>query len=139
MSEQVHELKFSGYWREPNAGGIPAESGIYGAHVCTFNEEEKSVSLQQLLYIGESDNAKASVANHLLWPTWRQYLSNDEQLCFNFAPVGQDVCRRIAAALIFHHKPPCNDEFSDDFPFPPTAISTSGRHHLLAASVHVAR
>jgi len=36
-------LKFDGYWREVNKSGIPAESGIYGVYVCTYNKEQNTV------------------------------------------------------------------------------------------------
>jgi hypothetical protein len=38
---------------------------------------------------------------------------------------------RAEAAMIFSHKPPCNTQCVDSFPFDTTTISTSGKNALL--------
>jgi hypothetical protein len=60
-------LNFTGYWREPNIGGMPGCSGIYGVYACTYDAYAKSVSLQRLLHIGEAADIHDRVANHEKW------------------------------------------------------------------------
>ena len=33
--------------------------------------------------------------------------------------------------MVHHHKPPCNDEYRDAFPFPETAVTTAGENLAL--------
>jgi hypothetical protein len=57
-----------------------------------------------------------------------------EVLCFNAALVSPAADReRAEAAMINHHKPPCNTKYVSDFPFDETTIATSGTNALLAA------
>lgn len=124
-------LNYDGYWREPNVGGIPGQSGVYTVYSCTFNASEKTVSLKKVLYIGESANVKQRIANHEKWPEWKQHLRHGEQICINFAPIGSVSRERVEAALIYKHKPPVNTEYKNSFPFPQTTVSTSGKNALL--------
>jgi hypothetical protein len=139
MSRKQYELNFSGYWREPNIGGIPAKSGVYCVYVCTFDETAKTVSLKQIVYIGAATNAREAVANHQSWPEWKKYLTSEQQLCVSFAPIDEENMERVAAALIYEHKPPANHDFTDKFPFAAVAISTSGRSNLLKQDFNVSR
>lgn len=139
MSRKQYDLKFDGFWREPNVGGVPGESGVYCVYVCTFDATAKTVSLQQLLYIGAAANANEAIADHHEWPNWKKYLKNDEQICVSFAPVADADRDRVAAALIYENQPPANDQFRDSFPFPPVSISTSGRSGFLTPSFDVSR
>src|ERR1700677_3154971 len=48
MSAKNYSLNFDGYWREPNVGGLPAKSGIYGVYGCVYDATAKTVSLNRL-------------------------------------------------------------------------------------------
>lgn len=134
VAAKSYTLDFSGYWREPNIGGIPAQSGVYCAYACTYNPSEKNVSLRLLIYIGEAANAKDRVAGHGKWNDWRRHLQQGEQICFSFAPVASADRERVEAAMIFRHKPPENAEYRDSFPFDQTTVTTTGRNALLDSS-----
>jgi len=54
MATKSYSLEFDGYWREPNASGLPPKSGIYCVYACVHNADRKTVSLKRLLYIGEA-------------------------------------------------------------------------------------
>lgn len=132
MTSKSYNLQFKGYWREPNIGGLPAKSGVYSVYACTYNSSAETVSIRKLLYIGESDNVQDRVASHEKWPEWKRHLRPGEQLCFNAALVsGRYDRERAEAAMIFKHKPPCNIEFVDSFPYDTTTVRTSGRNALL--------
>lgn len=127
-----YALNFGGYWREPNIGGMPSSSGIYGVYACTHNSYANNVTLQRLLYIGEAANVHDRIANHEKWIEWRKQLRMGEELCLNAALIsGQSDRCRAEAAMIFAHKPPCNTEYRNSFPFDTTSISTTGNSALM--------
>ena len=140
MGAQTYTLQFGGYWREPNLSGIPAQSGIYGVYAATYNPLRGTVSLNRLLYIGESDNVQARIRGHEKWSLWRSKLRAGEELCFNTAPISSAGARqRTEAAMIFEHKPSCNDEYLYSFPFDQTKVMTSGTNALMKAQFTVYR
>jgi hypothetical protein len=127
-----YALNFDGYWREPNVGGMPSVSGIYGVYACTYNSYGQTVSLERLLYIGEAANVHDRIADHEKWVEWRRQLRSGQVLCLNAALIsGQSDRCRAEAAMIFAHKPPCNTECRDSFPFDATGISTTGCNALM--------
>jgi len=80
------------------------------------------------------------VTNHECWPVWRRQLKQGEVLCVNAALISPDVDRqRAEAAMIFKHKPPCNTEYVDYFPFDTTGVVTAGKNALMQASFVVTR
>ncbi len=131
------ELNFSGYWREVNKSGIPAEPGVYLVYVCRYDSLEKKVTLDKLLYIGESVDVCDRVANHEKWPEWRRHVPRGSQICFSFAGVINPDRQRAEAALIYHHKPPCNEEYTNSFPFADTTVASTGRCALLSSPIYV--
>jgi len=130
-------LDFDGYWREVNKGGIPAKSGIYLVYVCRYNEVKETVTLDKLIYIGEADDANDRVAGHEKWPEWRKYVPKSSQICFSFAGVASPDRERAEAALIYYHKPPCNDGYIDSFPYGDTTVESTGRCALLSSPITV--
>lgn len=140
MTAKSFALNYEGYWREPNIGGLPASSGIYSVYACIHNRAGDTVTLNRLIYIGESADVRTRVKGHDRWSDWRRQLRSGEELCFNAALIGPEADRlRAEAAMIFRHKPPCNVEYRDSFPFDQTTISTSGRNALLEALFTVSR
>ena len=132
-------LDFIGYWREVNTGGVPAESGVYLVYVCRYNETEGEVTLDKLIYIGETADVNDRIANHERWPEWRQYVPKGSEICFSFAGVTSLDRERAEAALIYYHKPPCNDEYIDVFPFESTTVESTGQCTLLSSPITVHR
>jgi hypothetical protein len=119
-----------------------AKSGIYGVYACIHNKDEEpaTVTLKWILYIGESADIQDRVANHNLLTSWKRQLKQGEVLCFNAALIGPEADRqRAEAAMIFKHKPPCNTEYTDNFPFDTTTVTTSGKNALMQASFTVTR
>ncbi|MCU0440604.1 MAG: hypothetical protein MUC49_22135 [Raineya sp.] len=126
MPEQTFYQKFEGYWREPNKSGLPNKSGVYCVYSCTYHEEKKSVTIHQLIYIGESEDIHKRVANHEKHTKWLTYLESGNQLCYSYTLVDAIFRNRVEAALIYKHKPPANIEYKDSFPFDKTFIKTYG-------------
>ena len=132
MAAKSYSLAFDGYWRDPLEGGLPAESGIYCVYACTHDTRANTVSLRKLLYIGEATNVQERIRGHERRQDWGQDLQYGEVLCFSAALIAPESDRqRAEAAMIHHHKPPCNVEYVHSFPYDQTTISTSGRNTLL--------
>lgn len=132
MAAKSYDLDFDGYWRAPNIGGLPAKSGIYCVYACVHNVREKTVTIRRLLYIGESENVQSRVAGHERWKDWERELKAGEELCFNIALISPATDRqRAEAAMIHHHKPPCNLEYVHTFPFDTTTVATTGKNAKL--------
>lgn len=127
MSHKTISLEFDGYWRDENSASIPNESGVYLVYACTYNTLNDTVDIDRLNYIGESAWARDRIQNHEMRAEWNRRLKTGQELCFSFAPISNPDRERAEAALIFHHKPPVNTEFTDSFPFDDTTVNSSGR------------
>jgi hypothetical protein len=100
---------------------------------------EKSVSSLRLLYIGQADDIRTRIQNHNKWPAWKKELHTGEQVCVSVAGVNHSVRDRVEAAMIFKHKPPCNIDCVDSFPFASTTITVLGRCRNLNRSFTVSQ
>ncbi len=138
MAQKSYKLEFDGHWREVFVDGIPDDSGVYCVHACKLTGEGK-VSIRLLIYVGESQNVRSRIKAHEKLSEWKTYLSEGEDLCFNFAPVNASDRPRVEAALIFHHKPPANEEFKNAFPFDKTNVKIDGEKGKLSSSFGVTR
>jgi len=134
---KIISLNFDGYWREVNKGGIPEKSGIYLVYVGRYNELTDKVILDKLIYIGEAEDVRNRITYHEKWPDWRRYVPKGSEICFSFAGVTNPDRERAEAALIYYHKPPCNDEYINAFPFEDTTVESTGRCALLSSHITV--
>jgi hypothetical protein len=140
MVAKSYGLAFDGYWREPNISGLPAKSAIYCAYACVHNRPQGTVTVNRLLYIGEAGDVRGRIENHECWSKWRAKLQRGEELCFSAALIaGESDRQRAEAAMIYKHKPGCNTEYVNSFPFDTTSIMTSGTNALLFPSFTVYR
>lgn len=132
MSAKSYDLNFSGYWLAQNIAWLPAQSGIYGVYAATYNSINNNVNLNRLIYIGEAENVNARIQGHEKWEQWRRQIRLNEVLCFNSALISPAADRkRSEAAMIYQHKPACNDEYVHNFPFEQTSITTRGSNALM--------
>ncbi len=140
MPAEHYTLDFNGYWVETQIDDLPARSGIYGVYTCTHSASLNKVTLSKLIYIGEAGNIKSRVADHEKWQEWRNYRERGEVLCFNAAPIfPQGARERAEAAVIHQHKPLCNTQYKDSFPFDRTTVTITGTHYLLAGNFSLLR
>jgi len=139
MAAMTFNAEFDGYWRDKNISGISASSGVYCVYECTYNQEEKTVSIHRLIYIGEAKDARDRIKNHEKWQDWKKYVRSGNVLCFFFAYVKSENRDRVEAAFIFKHKPPETDGYKNEFPFDTTTIKASGKTKLLSTNFTVHR
>ena len=126
-------LNFRGYWLESHKASVPEASGVYCVYAGTYRAETDQVSLRELIYVGESSDVRDRLSNHERLKDWKRRLRAGETLCYSVAEVSSDDRDRAEAAVIYRHKPPCNTEYVNRFPFESTTIQTSGRNRFLEA------
>ncbi len=136
--EKSFKTTIDGYWQEANASRLPSHSGVYFVYRGTLNAN-KTVTLHQLLYIGEGNDVNARVANHEKLNTWKKHLKVGERLWFSTCPVESYYRERVEAAYIFKHKPPCNTDCTSCFNYDKTTIASTGKTTLLSINFTVER
>jgi len=136
MSYKSYFLDFKGYFTR--IAGLDSDSGIYCVYACTDNSS--TVSIRKLLYIGESEDIHERVSYHEGRKVWESELQNGEVLCFSNAKISPEANREHAeAAMIYYHKPPCNKEYVNSFPFDHATIQISGMARFLTPLFRVSR
>lgn len=125
------ELEFKGYHREVNRENVSNDSGVYLVYRCVYNPNNKpkpTVTLNQLLYIGESETMKDRICNeHEKRECWEDKLQRGEVLCYSYALANIAGRERAEAALIYKKKPICNEQGKDSFTYDTTTVKSSGR------------
>lgn len=135
MSKTIN-LEFGGYWREVNMKYVPNESGIYLVYVCRNNKETNKLTLDELIYIGEAEKVNDRISEHEKWKEWRKKVPKGSEICFSFAEITTDR-ERAECALIFYHKPDCNEECKESFPYEETTVISKGRCALVTSPITV--
>lgn len=126
-------LIFEGYFTSESA--VPSRSGIYAVYRGT-NNTNNTVTLKELVYVGESSNVRDRLSGHEKKPDWERHLLYGETLIYSFAPIVADR-EQAEAAIINHHKPKENSEYAHSFPFEDTQMNLSGKHKFLDNSFTV--
>ena len=121
-----YNLKFDGYWRGGKEGSLPAISGLYCVYASTYRYDNDTVNLDSLLYIGKSINIHERHIEHEAKSFWRSFCSSTQELCYSVAQLDRECLDVAEAAMIFKHKPICNDQLKDCFNHGKTKIITSG-------------
>lgn len=126
-----YTLNFKGYWRECNKGGVPSESGIYLVYRCMYNQESKTVSLKELIYIGQSRDVKTRLATHTKLEEFKNVCMPGETLCYSFAQVNENDLDLVENALIFAQKPRLNHALYDEYNHDSASFELIGRCSLM--------
>lgn len=126
MAATTFNVIINGYFRDSNKTGIPNFTGVYFVYTSTYNPQNNTVILDNLIYIGESDHVNLRIQNHEKYNIWRSYLKPGQELCYSVGQVANDDRFRVEAAYIFKHKPPVNTEYVNAFPFDQTTINSLG-------------
>lgn len=84
MSAQAYAIEFDGYWRDEHRKSIPAKSGIYCVYSCLHNKEKKTVTIDKLIYIGESEDVRNRIDKHGKREAWEKNLLPNQELCYSF-------------------------------------------------------
>lgn len=124
---KLYHLNFRGYWREVNKGAIPKVSGVYLVYRCVYNALQDTVRLNEIIYIGKSENVHDRIAEHEKAPLFTSKLQKGEELCYACAEMPNADLDIVENALIFAQKPVLNDGLKDSFNYGKVAIKADGR------------
>jgi hypothetical protein len=128
-AQDRYDLTFKGYYRD--VACLPNVSGVYCVYSGVLDNEGRSVTLNELLYIGKAENIYKRHLNHENKKEWFAKLSSGETLWYTFAEVDLQRLERCEAALIYLNHPKCNHSGIDSFNHYDTYISVSGAVALL--------
>lgn len=126
-----YELKFEGYWLDRNREYLPTFPGIYCVYASIYNADRDTVTLDRLLYIGKAENVRQRHQNHEKRNEWLAELRLGETLSYCAAAVQARSLKVCEAAMIYQHKPKCNDVGKDGYHHQKTHVRTSGRNALM--------
>lgn len=137
MAAETFEVDISGYLLEADKERLPSYPGIYFVYEGTFNKETDNVTIQKLIYIGETNNLNDRILSHEMYDEWKNHVGEGNTLCYSTGRVPRSNRKRVQAAFIYKHKPPLNEEFIDNFPFDRTTVDSSGRTACLDSNFTV--
>ena len=125
------QLNFEGYWREKNKNGIHQYSGIYVVYRCIYKEVSDTVTLKEIIYIGQANNIRERIANHDKNELFNQKLQDGEELCYSCARVKESELNAVENALIFAQKPVLNQEYINNYDYDPLHVIIDGACYLM--------
>ena len=128
---KTYDLKFKGYWRDVNRQGLPMTAGIYIVYKCIYNELSDTVTLLEILYIGQAKNLNERVDTHDKRDTFLGKCNGAETLCYSVAEVKETDLNIVENALVFAQKPALNDKLKDTFNYESAEFHIEGRCALL--------
>lgn len=131
MPAYSYSIVFEGFVLEDELESLPTYSGIYCIYEMVPDSKGSKYTPDRLLYIGEAGNILDRVKNHDKMNVWQFGIKSKNKLGFTYSKVDSFNRLRVKAALVFHHKPPMNEEYIDNFPFHPTIVKSSGVTELL--------
>ena len=126
-----YNVTFKGYRRDVNKDGLPSYGGIYMVYCCKYNENEQTVTLKRLIYIGKAINLHDRICNHNRYEDFNRQLQQGEQLCYSYASVSPNEVDVVENGLIFMQKPNLNDDLKESFNYPDSEFSIEGACALL--------
>lgn len=109
-------LNFEGYWRNCNRGSLPAYQGIYLVYRCRYNPQNDTVTLIDIIYIGQAENMHDRHIHHEKELLFQSQLHEGEEICISCAQVNHDL-DLVENALIFAQKPILNEQDKDGFAY----------------------
>jgi excinuclease UvrABC nuclease subunit len=128
---KTYNVIFHGYKRDENKDSLPSYSGIYMVYRCTYDSDNKTVSLKELIYIGKAENIHDRINNHDKHDNFIGELQIGEQICYSYAEVSKDDLDVVENALVFAQKPKLNESLKDSFRYESAQFLIEGRTALL--------
>ena len=126
-----YNVTFKGYRRDVNKDGLPTYGGVYMVYCCKYNKEQRTVTLNKLIYIGKAINIHDRINNHDRYEDFKKQLAKEEQLCYSYSSVSPNDMDVVENALIFMQKPELNDNLKDSFNYGDSEFNIEGACALL--------
>lgn len=113
----TYKLNFDGFWNIDKINFIPSCKGIFVVFAACFKSKNQDIiqSLQPI-FIGASENIKASINHTHSILKWQTYLKPNEQLYFNATCMEEEdlLLKKLSAKLIVMNQPMINSNLEDE-------------------------
>lgn len=119
-------ITFKGYRRQKSISTLPTFSGIYLVYRCVYNDNSNTVSLRELLYIGQASDINHRINNHEKMDLFKEKLNEGEELAYSYAQISIDKLDIVENAMIYAEHPPLNDKGTDSFNYPASSFTVDG-------------
>lgn len=132
------KIEIQGYYRDESREKFPDFCGIYFVYRGTFIPHLKSVTLSELLYIGEAEDINKRLVNHEKRNDFLSKLQRDENLFYSFADtnfLSENERLRVEAALIYELQPPLNIKSMVPFEYDHTIVRVTGNSHAYIPTI----
>lgn len=127
-----YQLDVQGYYKDQSRIGFPQSSGIYFVYRGIYIPHLKTVTLMELLYIGETENLYDRHNEHDKRNEFLARLQEGEELFYSFAlteSLSNEQRKKVEAALIYELCPPLNVQNVDSFIYDEITINVLGDRH----------
>lgn len=127
-----YQLDVQGYYKDQSRTGFPHSSGIYFVYRGIYIPHLKTVTLMELLYIGETENLYDRHNEHDKRNEFLARLQEGEELFYSFAlteSLSNEQRKKVEAALIYELCPPLNVHNVDSFIYDEITINVLGDRH----------
>lgn len=130
-------LVFEGYYITMDA--LPEYGGIYLVYKGSYNKETNTVSLVELVYIGEADNIKKRHTDgHEHQKDFENKVKDipNGKVIYSVAKLENEEDReRVENALIYYTQPDINTTGKSRFKYPVTRVISNGKAKFLARDI----
>lgn len=126
----------NGYFLDESRKKFPSVSGIYFVYRGVYDKENNRAILNELIYIGETDNLFQRHNDHDCRQDFLNTLGEGEVLfyCYAETSCSEGERKQIESALIFAILPSLNKKGTTSFDFPTTEVKIGGDRHAFVPS-----
>lgn len=129
-------INVQGYYQDKSRNNFPMSSGIYFVYRGILQKENNRAILNELIYIGETDNLYKRHNDHDRREDFLNTLGEDEMLfyCYSITDCSDEDRKIIESALIYKILPSLNEKSTKTFNYPTTEIKVGGDRHAFVPS-----
>lgn len=125
------DISFKGYRRDCNKATLPDYSGIYIVYRCKYNTEDNTVTLNEIIYIGQALDLNQRLNKHEKYDSFTNECKQGEELCFSYAKVAKEDLDIVENAIVFAEKPRLNERLVDNYNHEDAQFNITGECALL--------
>ena len=129
-------INVQGYYLDGSRKNFPSDSGIYFVYRGIHDKEKNRAILNELIYIGETDNLFQRHNEHNRRQDFLNTLEKGEVLfyCYAITNVTEEERKQIESALIYTILPSLNEKSTTEFDYPATEVKVEGDRHAFVPS-----
>lgn len=131
------QIDVQGYYKDQSRKGFPHTSGIYFVYRGIYAPYLKTVTLIELLYIGETEDLFQRHNDHNMRNEFMSKLNEGEELFYSLALTNELTPKqrlRLESALIYELRPRLNIRDVETYDYDETTINILGDRHAYVPS-----